>query len=86
MQLEQATWAALLIFLAGHLFVTIWWASKVSTTITNFTEKFVEMCDEIKEIKSNMFTRKDADRELEIAEDAHKAIHRRIDRIEAKVS
>ena len=67
------------IFVAGHLGITIWWASKVSTTLNFVQTELRELVTELKSIKEIYMKREDVIRELSLVEKEQKAIWKKID-------
>lgn len=76
---------AFIIFVIGHLVITIWWAATINSTIKNLISDVKDMKNEIKGLRDIIFTRDDATRELEIADKEHRALWQRIETVEKKV-
>ena len=67
-QIPSEAW---LLFIIGHIGVTIWWASQVNTTMQSLKVGVKDVVNELKEMRKVIFTRQDADRELVIADKVH---------------
>lgn len=75
---------AWLIFIVGHIGITIWWASKVNTTMDSLKLGVNDVVKELKEVKNVIFTRSDAMRELQIADKVHDELKERIEKVEER--
>jgi hypothetical protein len=75
--------------LAGYLIIQlaaiVWWASSIHSSVHVLKDGFKGLGEKIDSLGGIIFTKDDANRELQIADHEHKAIHKRIDRLEERV-
>ena len=73
------------IFVIGHLGITIWWASKVTVTLSFVQTELRDLVTELKSIKVIYMKREDVVRELAVIEKEQTAIWKKIDAMQEKL-
>lgn len=66
----------------GNLVTTVWWASKITTTLTILKSAV----DELKADKKTFATKEDLARELAVTDKEHKALWKNVDEIKLVLS
>jgi hypothetical protein len=67
-----------IIFILSHIFATIWWASKINTTMQALQKSIADIVIELKETRLTIFTKTEAGVERDSAIREHDAIWERI--------
>ena len=90
MEIPSMSWISISvtisIFVVGHLGLTIWWASRVSTLLDYVQKDLKELVSELKTIKEMYVKKEDVGRELAILEKQNEAMWKKIDHIQDKLS
>ena len=82
---EIPLWTVI-IFILGHIFATIWWASKINTTMQALQNSIADIVIELKETRLTIFTKTEAEIERDSAIREHDAIWERIKSLEERHS
>lgn len=86
----SAAWVAVCvtigIFMLGHIFVSIWWASKMNVLVTIIQASLGDLVLELKAQREIFYKKEDALRDLALFAKERDAMWKRIDEINDKIN
>lgn len=76
---------AFALFVLGHLFATVWWASKITTKQEYVILQIVEVKQRLCELNEHQYKKDDAKRDLAIRDDLRVNLSHRIEALETEM-